>query len=208
MKKKNLFIVVLYVFVLIILGACDSSKETTSKADHSTQADAASTQSTDQETTSTNSFTDSPTNKTSTNVNENSNLEDNEAADTSKSKENTVSTVPNEKSGSADYAQSPVPNEDSRSADPTDKIQEVQKDSNNSIHISSGAKAIEYLKNQIAEGKNKEIIFDDMGGILDTDDNGAYYTVELISKSLQKSGGSGTVAIYYVYQDGAYQSKY
>ena len=194
MKKKHVLIGVIFVFGITVLGACDSANESSSKADNTAQADSSFTQSTDEETTSTNSLKDSPSNnKTTTQANENNNYEDNTAEDTNKSKENTGTTVTNEDYGSAGH---------------TETNQEEPKDSTNNIHISSGTKAIEYLKGQIEEGKNENIIFDDMGGTLETDDKGSYYTVELISKSLQKSGGSGTVNIYYVYQDGTYQSKY
>ncbi|MFB4166876.1 hypothetical protein [Virgibacillus sp. JSM 102003] len=47
-----------------------------------------------------------------------------------------------------------------------------------------------------------------MGGQLKTDKKGSYYTVKLVSKSTQNNGGSGTVNIYKVYQDGTYKSKY
>lgn len=47
-----------------------------------------------------------------------------------------------------------------------------------------------------------------MGGSLHTDESGAYYRVELISKSMQKNGGSGTVGLYKVYQNGNYESQF
>lgn len=73
--------------------------------------------------------------------------------------------------------------------------------------ISSGKDAITYLKNQL-NMNNADIVFDDMGGDLKTDNIGSYYQIKLISKSLVKSGGSGTAGLYNVYQDGTYLSLY
>ncbi|WP_018665417.1 hypothetical protein [Heyndrickxia acidiproducens] len=75
----------------------------------------------------------------------------------------------------------------------------------NKIKISSGDAAIKYLKGKIEEESNRDILFDDMGGTLSTDEKGSYYTVTLYSKSLRQAGGSGTVGIYKVYQNGTYK---
>lgn len=72
------------------------------------------------------------------------------------------------------------------------------------IHISSGDAAIEYLKQQIKAGSNSDIVFGDMGGKLDSDRIGSYYSIRLISKTMRENGGTGTVNIYNVYQDGTY----
>lgn len=71
--------------------------------------------------------------------------------------------------------------------------------------ISSGDEAAEYLKQQIDEGNNDDIAFGDMGGEVESDDKGSYYTIELVSKSMRESGGSGTVGHYKVYQNGDYE---
>lgn len=75
------------------------------------------------------------------------------------------------------------------------------------IHISSGTTAIEYLKRQLEMDNNDDIAFNDIGGALKTDKTGSYYTIKLISKSIRENGGSGTVGIYKVYQDGTYTSE-
>jgi cytoskeletal protein RodZ len=72
------------------------------------------------------------------------------------------------------------------------------------IHISSGAAAKEYLKHQLKMDNDDSMAFDDMGGSLQTDKKGSYYTIQLIIKSWHGGGGSGTAGIYKVYQDGTY----
>ncbi len=74
--------------------------------------------------------------------------------------------------------------------------------------IMSGEAAVSYLKKELDMETEEGILFDDMGGSLHTDESGAYYRVELISKSMQKNGGSGTVGLYKVYQNGNYESQF
>ncbi|MFE7062973.1 hypothetical protein ACFVAD_12565 [Sutcliffiella sp. NPDC057660] len=76
-----------------------------------------------------------------------------------------------------------------------------------SVNIASSADAIEYLKHVLELEENEDILFDDMGGTLETDVSGSFYTIKLISKEMQKNGGSGTVGIYMVYEDGTYMEK-
>ena len=69
-------------------------------------------------------------------------------------------------------------------------------------NLSSGKNAATYLKSQLEA--NDDIEYDDMGGVLETDNVGPYYKVKLISKSMRSNGGDGTAGIYKVYQDGTY----
>lgn len=74
--------------------------------------------------------------------------------------------------------------------------------------ISSGSAAIKHLRHQLKMDNNKDIAFSDMGGELKTDKKGSYYTIKLTSKSMQNKGGTGTVGLYKVYQDGTYKLAY
>ena len=76
------------------------------------------------------------------------------------------------------------------------------------ILFSSGSEAADYLRKELDMENNEDIIFDDMGGLLEIDSYGSYYTIALYSKAMQAAGGSGTLDIYMVYQDGKYVSKY
>ncbi len=73
------------------------------------------------------------------------------------------------------------------------------------IVISSGEKAIEYLKRQLPEGKDDDVSFG-VDETLESDDNGTYYTIQLVSVSTRVSGKTGTLGYYKVYQDGTYKS--
>lgn len=93
------------------------------------------------------------------------------------------------------------------SKDETPADQSESKTTEGSVNIASSADAIEYLKHVLELEENEDILFDDMGGTLETDDSGSFYTIKLISKEMQKNGGSGTVGIYMVYEDGTYMEK-
>lgn len=73
------------------------------------------------------------------------------------------------------------------------------------IVISSGEKAIQYLKQQLPEGKDDDVSFG-VDETLATDDHGSYYTVQLVSVSTRVSGKTGTLGYYKVYQDGVYKT--
>lgn len=45
-----------------------------------------------------------------------------------------------------------------------------------------------------------------MGGSLEEDAQGSYYTITLYSKELKEAGGSGTLESYKVYQNGKYET--
>ena len=101
----------------------------------------------------------------------------------------------------------------------TDKGNEAGKTSNSTntsdsekdektIRFSSGSEAIDYLRKELDMENNEDIIFDDMGGLLEIDSYGSYYTIVLVSKEWRADGGTGTMDIYMVYQDGKYVSKY
>ncbi|MFD1779105.1 hypothetical protein ACFSFW_10540 [Fredinandcohnia salidurans] len=73
------------------------------------------------------------------------------------------------------------------------------------IVISSGEKAIQYLKQQLPEGKDEDVSFG-VDETLATDDHGSYYAVQLVSVSTRVSGKTGNLGYYKVYQDGVYKT--
>jgi hypothetical protein len=110
-------------------------------------------------------------------------------------------------------------NDNSVVQEETDKGNEAEETSNSNnasdsekdekkILFSSGSEAIDYLRKELDMENNENIIFDDMGGLLEIDSYGSYYTIVLYSKEWRADGGSGTLDIYIVYQDGKYVSKY
>ncbi|AIF45710.1 hypothetical protein [Virgibacillus sp. SK37] len=90
----------------------------------------------------------------------------------------------------------------------TEQTQEEKESQADQPKITSGESAISYLRKELDMEEQEGILFDDMGGSLYTDEAGAYYRVELTSKSMQKNGGSGTVGLYKVYEDGNYESQF
>ncbi|MBR7554660.1 lysozyme inhibitor LprI family protein [Allobacillus sp. GCM10007491] len=87
--------------------------------------------------------------------------------------------------------------------DPTIK-EEDSTETKKPIRISSGEEAVEFLKQQLKEGKDDNISF---GASEDSesDSNGTYYTVQLVDVSLRASGKTGNLGYYRVYQDGTYE---
>ncbi|MBP3951802.1 hypothetical protein [Bacillus suaedae] len=86
-----------------------------------------------------------------------------------------------------------------------DSLTDSEQVDEESIKISSGEDAIALLKKELDLEDNDDILFDDTGGILQEDETGSYYQIILISKSMKAAGGSGTVGVYRVYQDGHYE---
>lgn len=72
--------------------------------------------------------------------------------------------------------------------------------------IDSPDKAIDHLKQQLNNSDDIEYVA--LTDTPKTDEAGAYYEIKLMSKSIIKQGGSGTVGIYKVYQDGTYKLAY
>ncbi|MBM7621928.1 ABC-type uncharacterized transport system auxiliary subunit [Bacillus tianshenii] len=119
--------------------------------------------------------------------------ETNETNGNAGQKENSTATDNSEHEGSEDVG--------------TEEKDTKTKTTEGSVSIVSSADAIEYLKHVLELEDNGDIVFDDMGGTLEKDDSGSFYTIKLVSKELQKNGGSGTVGVYMVYEDGTYMEK-
>ncbi|WP_100487071.1 hypothetical protein [Sporolactobacillus pectinivorans] len=94
----------------------------------------------------------------------------------------------------------------STSAGNTDKDQSAEGHSSgtSNVYISSSTEAINYLRHQLKYDNDNDILFSAMDGSLNTDKRGAYYTIGLVSKSMREQGGSGTLGLYKVYQNGVY----
>lgn len=75
---------------------------------------------------------------------------------------------------------------------------------NESINITNGEEAVQFLKQHLEEGKNDDISFG-TDGQLETDEKGSYYTVQLVDIPLRVSGKTGNLGYHKVYQDGTYE---
>lgn len=74
--------------------------------------------------------------------------------------------------------------------------------------VVSADKAAALLSNYLGMTENEDLEIDMTGGQVTMDGTGAYYTLVLKSKSMIESGGSGTVDIYRVYEDGTIIDEY
>ncbi len=75
------------------------------------------------------------------------------------------------------------------------------------MKISNIDDAINHLKNELDQAN--EVNINDTEFIQDeSEDNKDFYTITLVSKVLQKNGGSGTIGKYKVYSDGKYELAY
>ncbi|MGE6204542.1 hypothetical protein [Guptibacillus hwajinpoensis] len=102
-------------------------------------------------------------------------------------------------------------NEDSEenTNDTTAGNSEEESSESSEVSVTSGSSAVDYLKRELEADETQNIDFEDIVfrevGPIQTDDAGSYYTVQLTSKSLKEKGGSGTVGLYKVYEDGTYE---
>lgn len=74
--------------------------------------------------------------------------------------------------------------------------------------VGSADEAAVLLSNNLGMTENEDLEIDTTGGQVTMDGTGAYYTLVLKSKSMINSGGSGTVGIYRVYEDGTIIDEY
>jgi hypothetical protein len=201
-------VVLLISLFLIVLSGCSAHSAPTSSS-------AVKVSNTNQNTDSTNhsSFKNNniSNNSTSKDNQDDQNAEDNSDADAN---QNSVNGQEGNNTGSTSHPTKSNTNNNSSSINTNDNDQNAQASSSSkttrtgNVSISTSATAKLYLRHQLKMDNNNDILFDDMGGFLDTDKKGSYYMIKLTSKSLQKKGGSGTVGLYKVYTNGTYELAY
>lgn len=201
-RKSKIFTVVsIFAISLVVLSACNSSEQSTSRTDDQQQINDVSKESDNDSSKTTDSSTSSD-NSTSIQKDENKQQASVEKPNNS-NQQNSVSTeekVENDISTKSDNTNNTDNDTSAVNDNPVNKNTNKQTDSNG-IHISSGGEAIEYLKQQIPEGKNEDISF----GAEETprtDHLGSFYLVRLTSISMRLAGGTGTLDNYKVYEDG------
>ncbi|MDN3955186.1 hypothetical protein [Sporolactobacillus laevolacticus] len=197
---KRIVVLLISIF-LIILSGCSAHSPLTSSS-----AVKGSSSNTNQNADSTNHS--SLTNKDN---NDDQNAEDNSDADAD---QNSVNGHEGNNTGSTSHPTKSYTNNNSSSINTNDNDQNAQARSSSkttstgNVSISTSVAAKLYLRHQLKMDNNNDILFDDMGGFLDTDKKGSYYMIKLTSKSLRKKGGSGTVGLYKVYTNGTYELAY
>ena len=189
MKKKTLLIGIT-AMIFVIMAACSNASNNGAEIENSSEEDPKEQ-----------AISDFDKNKA---VEENKFEKVHKQASVSEDKNNNNNNKESNSNGSSGTAR-----EDSDKSTLVEKNQNsssdnIQNEEKTNI-IPSGEKAIEFLKKELDMENNEDIIFDDMGGTLEEDSSGFYYTITLYSKSLQEAGGSGTLESYKVYQDGRYK---
>ncbi|BBN97636.1 MULTISPECIES: hypothetical protein [Sporolactobacillus] len=91
---------------------------------------------------------------------------------------------------------------ESESASSTSSAADVSTAS--SSFVANTDEAIQVLKTHLKEGQDSDISFNALGKDKKKDSTGFYYLIREESKELVERGGSGTVGIYRVYEDGSY----
>jgi hypothetical protein len=196
MAKNNIFTVATLVVVLLVgMSACSKSSDDAASFNKGSESDNLSESTNDLSTDSTeksnnNSINNSESSKAEK-QSQNSNNPDNSTSTQNQAKldsksQNTDASPSNDVSGES------TPKTDSSEGKPV-------------IVISSGEKAIQYLKQQLPEVEDEDVSFG-VDETLATDDHGSYYTVQPVSVSTRVSGKTGTLGYYKVYQDGVYKT--
>lgn len=80
--------------------------------------------------------------------------------------------------------------------------EEIETSQNSTKLVNSSDEAIALLKDRLSITDDDDLIVDPMGGNLEKDGYGAYYTLVTKVKSWVENGGSGTADTYLVYEDG------
>ena len=185
MKKSNfLFVATILVVSLVGMSACSKSSSDVSTTENQLKTDNIS-----KTTNDSNSIKDEDKNA-EVKLSQISNNPDNSSTTENQSKPNNISQ-------STDSSQSNDSSTDSAA-------KSDNSEGKSTIVISSGEKAIQYLKQQLPEGKDNDISFG-VDETLATDEDGSYYAIQLVSISNRVSGKTGTLGYYKVYQNGTYK---
>jgi len=209
MKKRKIFIVATLLIVSLIgMTACSESSDETAVIKEDLESDNGSE--------STNDFSIDSTDKPHINELSSSNSEDikeegkpsqnSTIPDTNPSIEN--QSKPDDTTKKQSKPDNITQNADSSQSNGSSAENTSKSDTSagkQDIVISSGEKAIQYLKQQLPEGKDDDVSFG-VDETLASDDYGSYYTIQLVSISTRVSGKTGTLGYYKVYQDGTYKA--
>src|SRR5699024_8316118 len=188
MKIYRKFLMVILTAVLVILGACVSSDEQSTTISDEPEVNNVS-ENTDEENDEQDEFTDQTVN---------------EEEKSTENNNNQIVTEKHENEKQKNIKTEPTTNSEEVHLESTDENEKNPSESKENIQITSGEEAIQYLKQQIKEGKNDDISFGATETV-DTDDYGSYYTIQLVDIPLRISGKTGTLGYYKVYRDGTYE---
>lgn len=190
MKKNKIFIVASLAALLAVFSACDSSNDQSkSSSDDPDNVSESTDESKDSLDNDKELSEGNEDNKQDVNVEEKSTENSNQTAVAEKNENENRENTKTEQTTNTDE-------NEKNSSEPKETIQ-----------ISSGEEAVQYLKQQLKEGKDDDVSFGSTE-TPSTDDYGSYYTIQLVDVPTRVSGKTGTLATYKVYQDGTYKDFY
>jgi hypothetical protein len=179
LKRARIYFLLLSVF-LLLLTACGNAEGET-----------------DQEK---NTETDTEVHTKDREINQKENI-------SNKMEETTPESAAGSEQESSDAVTSSNKNDDNTSAEVEAETEQSNTDQQPKT-VNSADEAIALLKERLAITEEGGLIIDPMGGTLEADDAGAYYTLVLKVKAWVENGGSGTAGIYRVYEDGTIIDQY
>lgn len=193
MAKNKIFTVATLVVVLLVgISACSKSSDDASSINKGSESDNLSKSTIDLSTDSTEKSHNNRFNN-SESSDSGDKIEEEKQSQNSNNPDNNTST------------QNQAKKSQNTDASPSNDVSGESTEGKPIIVISSGEKAIQYLKQQLPEGKDEDVSFG-VDETLATDDHGSYYTVQLVSVSTRVSGKTGNLGYYKVYQDGVYKT--
>jgi hypothetical protein len=179
MKRARICFILLPVF-LLLFTACGNAEEETDQANNT---------------------------DTETEVHTKDSEIDQKESIANKKEETTLKSAAGSEQESSDAVVSSNTNE----VDTPDEVEAETEQSNTDQQpktVNSADEAIALLKERLAITEEDGLIIDPMGGTLEEDDAGAYYTLVTKVKAWVENGGSGTAGIYRVYEDGTIIDQY
>ncbi|WP_099355130.1 hypothetical protein [Fredinandcohnia onubensis] len=202
MRKNKMFTVATLLIVLLVgMSACSKSSDDAASINKVSESDNLSKSTNDLSTDSTEKSINNSINNSESSESGDKREEEKQTHKIN-NPDNNTSTQDQAKLASNSLNTDASPSNDV-SAESTPKTDSSE--GNPVIVVSSGEKAIQYLKQQLPEGKDEDVSFG-VDETLATDDHGSYYTVQLVSVSTRVSGKTGTLGYYKVYQDGVYKT--
>ncbi|USS88180.1 hypothetical protein M3M39_01480 [Fructilactobacillus hinvesii] len=191
MKKKGIVIIPIALTLLISLSACNNTKSKSVDSQTKTEHKQAKQKKTKEKKNEQKSNKDTKNNSNQSKDQNDQNQTTNSTSDDSKNNSNNDNSKNEQKNGNNDA------NNNSSNTTSSQDPRSLKNEQNGIGNtVTTPEAAINILRNGL--GNNPDYIYE----LLSTDNN--MYEIQVISKSIHAQGGSGTIGIYDVMQDGTY----
>lgn len=196
MKKNFLILIGIFICFIIVASGCGQSSNEDVESDDTDNND-------ESEILSESDSEDTNSEGNNNNSDDNNSGDESDTAENNSTSEDTGDT--NQSEQVSEESESNSSAEVSNNA--SEKSNTTASEKNSTVTVSNIDEAINYLKNELDQAN--EVNINDTEFIQDeSEDNEDFYTITLVSKELQKNGGSGTIGKYKVYADGEYELVY